>query len=86
MNRGTLISVLVLALGASGLAPAQEERNLPGLAADAELVETRSEVPKLAPAGAYAAKGDVIEYACHEGNYSLRGMLSAARAEEAAKR
>ena len=26
------------------------------------------------------------EYACHEGNYSLRGMLSAARAEEAGKR
>jgi hypothetical protein len=30
------------------------------------------------------APGDVLEYACHEGNYSLRGMLSAARAEEAA--
>jgi hypothetical protein len=32
------------------------------------------------------ASGDVLEYACHEGNYSLRGMLSAARAEEAAGR
>jgi hypothetical protein len=30
------------------------------------------------------ASGDVLEYACHEGNYSLRGMLSGARAEEAA--
>jgi len=28
------------------------------------------------------SKGDVLEYACHEGNYSMRGMLSAARAEE----
>jgi hypothetical protein len=27
--------------------------------------------------------GELHEYACHEGNYSLRGMLSAARAEEA---
>src|SRR5688572_3321875 len=32
------------------------------------------------------ASGDVLEYACHEGNYSLRGMLSALRAEEAASR
>ena len=30
------------------------------------------------------SRGELIEYACHEGNYSLRGMLSAARAEEAA--
>ncbi len=30
------------------------------------------------------SSGDVYEYACHEGNYSLRGMLSALRAEEAA--
>jgi hypothetical protein len=29
---------------------------------------------------------DVLEYACHEGNYSLRGMLSGARADEAAGR
>jgi hypothetical protein len=29
------------------------------------------------------ATSDVLEYACHEGNYSLRGMLSGARAEEA---
>ncbi|HEX5106837.1 MAG TPA: hypothetical protein VFV95_00260 [Vicinamibacterales bacterium] len=28
------------------------------------------------------AKGDVIEYACHEGNYSLPGMLTGARADE----
>jgi hypothetical protein len=28
--------------------------------------------------------GPIYEYACHEGNYSLRGMLSALRAEEAA--
>jgi hypothetical protein len=28
-------------------------------------------------------KGDVLEYACHEGNYSLPGMLNGARADEA---
>jgi hypothetical protein len=28
------------------------------------------------------SRGQLFEYACHEGNYSLRGMLSAARAEE----
>ena len=28
------------------------------------------------------SRGELLEYACHEGNYSLRGMLSAARAEE----
>ena len=30
------------------------------------------------------AKGEIYEYACHEGNYSLPGMLSGARADEAA--
>ena len=30
------------------------------------------------------SKGEIYEYACHEGNYSLRGMLSGARADEAA--
>ena len=30
------------------------------------------------------AGGEIFEYACHEGNYSLPGMLSALRAEEAA--
>jgi hypothetical protein len=30
------------------------------------------------------SSGQIYEYACHEGNYSLRGMLSASRAEEAA--
>jgi hypothetical protein len=33
-----------------------------------------------------SAKGDVLEYACHEGNYSLPGMLGGARADEAAGR
>jgi hypothetical protein len=28
------------------------------------------------------SRGELHEYACHEGNYSLRGMLSAARADE----
>jgi hypothetical protein len=28
------------------------------------------------------SRGELHEYACHEGNYSLRGMLSAARAQE----
>ena len=32
------------------------------------------------------SSSDVLEYACHEGNYSLRGMLSAARAQEAGTR
>jgi hypothetical protein len=31
-----------------------------------------------------ASKGDIYEYACHEGNYALEGMLAGARAEEAA--
>ena len=31
------------------------------------------------------SRGELYEYACHEGNYSLRGMLSGARAEEAGK-
>ncbi len=30
------------------------------------------------------SNGEIFEYACHEGNISLRGMLSALRAEEAA--
>jgi hypothetical protein len=32
------------------------------------------------------SNGEIYEYACHEGNLSLRGMLSALRAEEAAGR
>jgi hypothetical protein len=32
------------------------------------------------------SKGEVLEYACHEGNYSIRGMLAGARADEAAGR
>ena len=32
------------------------------------------------------SRGELHEYACHEGNYSLRGMLSAARADEAGGR
>jgi hypothetical protein len=27
----------------------------------------------------------MFEYACHEGNYAMRNMLSASRASEAAK-
>ncbi|HEX5045606.1 MAG TPA: hypothetical protein VFX89_00665 [Gammaproteobacteria bacterium] len=30
------------------------------------------------------SSGEIYEYACHEGNYSMRGMLSALRAEESA--
>jgi hypothetical protein len=30
------------------------------------------------------SRGEVLEYACHEGNYSIRGMLAGARADEAA--
>jgi len=29
-------------------------------------------------------KGRIFEYACHEGNYALEGILSGARADEAA--
>ena len=32
------------------------------------------------------SKGEVLEYACHEGNYSLPGMLAGARADEASAR
>jgi hypothetical protein len=32
------------------------------------------------------ASGEIYEYACHEGNYSLPGMLAGARADEAAGR
>jgi hypothetical protein len=32
------------------------------------------------------SRGELYEYACHEGNYSLRGMLSATRAEETRRR
>jgi hypothetical protein len=31
-----------------------------------------------------SSKGRIFEYACHEGNYALEGILSGARAEEAA--
>ncbi|MBC8187692.1 MAG: hypothetical protein H8E78_05740, partial [Proteobacteria bacterium] len=36
----------------------------------------RAEIPML------AADGQIYEYACHEGNYSLTGMLSAERDDE----
>jgi hypothetical protein len=32
------------------------------------------------------ATGEIYEYACHEGNYSVSGMLSGARADEASAR
>ena len=32
------------------------------------------------------SKGELLEYACHEGNYSLPGMLAGARADEAARK
>jgi hypothetical protein len=32
------------------------------------------------------SRGEVLEYGCHEGNYSIRGMLAGARADEAAGR
>ena len=32
------------------------------------------------------ANGEIYEYACHEGNYSVSGMLSGARADEASAR
>jgi hypothetical protein len=31
-----------------------------------------------------ASKGRIFEYACHEGNYALEGILSGARADDAA--
>jgi hypothetical protein len=30
--------------------------------------------------------GAIFEYACHEGNYGMTGILSSARAEEKAKK
>jgi hypothetical protein len=30
-----------------------------------------------------ASKGPIYEYACHEGNYSLAGMLEGARYQDA---
>ena len=30
-----------------------------------------------------ASKGPLLEYACHEGNYSLPGILAGARRQEA---
>ena len=36
----------------------------------------RGEVPML------AAQGQIYEYACHEGNYSMTGILAGARAED----
>jgi hypothetical protein len=30
------------------------------------------------------ADGQIYEYACHEGNYSMEGILAGARAEEKA--
>jgi hypothetical protein len=30
-----------------------------------------------------AVKGNVYEYACHEGNYGLQGILAGARADDA---
>jgi hypothetical protein len=35
--------------------------------------------------GLRRADGSLYEVACHEGNYGMRGILSAARAEEAAE-
>jgi hypothetical protein len=29
-------------------------------------------------------EGQIFEYACHEGNYAMRGMLAGARAQERA--
>lgn len=40
---------------------------------------------RLGVAGAFQ-KEDLYEYACHEGNYSLRAMLSGMRAAERAGR
>ncbi len=39
----------------------------------------RGEIPML------ATKGPIYEYACHEGNYAMPGILAGARAEERAK-
>ena len=33
-----------------------------------------------------APLGPIFEYACHEGNYGLTGILAGARADEAAAR
>jgi hypothetical protein len=32
------------------------------------------------------SEGQIFEYACHEGNYGMTGMLSGARAQEKASK
>ena len=32
------------------------------------------------------AEGQIYEYACHEGNYAMEGILAGARAEEKSKK
>ncbi|HET9161283.1 MAG TPA: hypothetical protein VFN88_11790, partial [Caulobacteraceae bacterium] len=60
------------------------------VAADRVLYQFKVEAPSVwdtAWGGEYefgTSKGDIYEYACHEGNYALEGMLAGARAEDAA--
>jgi len=72
-------SVSGLVLGLAALAAAQEG-GLTGLAADAELVETRTEIPRLPAPGTYQPKDGVIEvelseYAGYAGLIAANGGL-----------
>src|SRR5262249_3489271 len=61
MKRLVFAFVGMLLLVIQPLAAAQDGKDLPGLAADAELTETRTEVPRLASAAPYAPKANVVE-------------------------
>ncbi len=74
------LCVLSVALCALIAPRAWSQNDLGGMAADAELVETRAEVPKLAAAGAYAPKDNVVEielseYAGYAGLIAANGGL-----------
>jgi NitT/TauT family transport system substrate-binding protein len=80
MKHWFLGSLVLLALYPGFLAAQDPKEGLSGLAADAELTETRTEVPKLLPAAAYVAKGNVLEvelsqYAGYSGLIVANGGL-----------
>jgi NitT/TauT family transport system substrate-binding protein len=81
MKRVILTTFVLFAAVVAGFAPAQDgKENLSGLAADAELTATQTEVPKLLPAGAYVPKGNVLdvelsEYAGYAGLVVANGGL-----------
>jgi NitT/TauT family transport system substrate-binding protein len=57
----TILTFLLLFPTLAAVAGAQDGTSLSGLAADAELAPTQTEVPRLKPAGAYVPKGNVVD-------------------------